>query len=95
MRSIYAIALTSLLAAGPAMAQVTIQAPNSWGDRSDERAMQDRSHARWEQQEAQRRAAMGDYQGAADAQRASRRNWHDARRQDERSRDEGGIVIGR
>jgi hypothetical protein len=38
---------------------------------------------------------MGDYQGAAEAQRDARRDWHDANRQEQRSQyDQGGIVIG-
>ena len=98
MRSIYAVAVTALLAIGPAMGQVIIQGPGPDPEamRHHKRAMQDRADARWENQEAQRRAAMGDYEGAAQAQRDARRDWQNARRQDERPQYQpGGIVIGR
>ena len=96
MRIAYAVALTALLGAGPALGQVVIQTPNYDSRRHENRAMQDRSNAQMERQEAQRRAAMGDYQGAAEAQRDARRDWHDATRQDERAReDTGGGVISR
>ena len=40
--------------------------------------------------------AMGNYAVAAHAQREARRDWHAARRQDERStEDSGAVVIGR
>lgn len=107
MRNICVLSLAALLAAGPAMGQVVIQTPsfpqgptfpqgpNPEAQRDQHRAMQDRADARWENQEAQRRAAMGDYQGAAEAQRDARRDWQDSRREQERSRDDSqGIVIG-
>jgi hypothetical protein len=95
MRSSYVVGLAALLAAGPAMGQVIIQAPDPDGARHEQRAYQDRANAQWERQEAQRRAAMGDYEGAAEAQRAARRDWHDAQRQDDRPPYQPGIVIGR
>ena len=50
----------------------------------------------FENQQARRRAAVGDYAGAAEAQRDAHRDWHAARRQDERARDESGaVIIGR
>ena len=96
MRRISAVGFAALLAAGPAMGQVIIQAPNPFQAPQDQRVDQDRAHARWENDEAQRRAGRGDYEGAAEAQREARRDWHDARRQDHRWQDEqqGGIVIG-
>ena len=96
MRIAYVMAVTGLLAASPAMSQVIIQTPNPDADRHEQRAAQDRAEAHWNRQEAQRRAAMGDYRGAAEADRDARQNWHDARRQVQRAQDEtGGIVIGR
>ena len=96
MRSIYATAFAAMLAAGPAMGQVVIQTQNPDAARHEQRAAQDRADARWEHQEAQRRAAMGDYAGAAEAQRDARRDWHSAHRQEERARDESSaVIIGR
>jgi|HubBroStandDraft_6_1064221.scaffolds.fasta_scaffold1665972_2 hypothetical protein len=96
MRSTYAIALGAFLVAAPAMGQVIIQTPNGDATRHEERAQQDRADAHMARQEAQRRAAVGDYHGAAEADREAHRDWHDARRQDNRAQDEqGGLVIGR
>ena len=96
MRITTAIAVTGLLAASPAMSQVIIQTPNYDAGRHEQQAGQDRADARWHREEAQRRAARGDYEGAAEAQRDARRDWHDARRQEHRAQDEtGGFVIGR
>ena len=97
MRSFYVVGITTLLAAGPAMGQVVIQTPpNPYQPGYDQRSEQERSHARWEQQEAQRRAARGDYEGAAQAQREARHEWHHAERdrQWEGQQQPGGIVIG-
>jgi hypothetical protein len=96
MRSACAIAFGTFLAAAPAMGQVIIQSPNGDAARHEQRANQDRNDAHWERQEAQRRAAVGDYHGAAEAQREAHRDWHDARRQEHRAQDtEGGYVVGR
>ncbi len=96
MRSTYAIAFGAFLFAAPAMAQVVIQTPNGDATRHEQRVQQDRADAHWERQEAQRRAAVGDYHGAAEADREAHRDWHDARRQDNRAQDsQGGFVIGR
>ena len=98
MRSRYAIVFaTVLMAAAPAMGQVIIQTPGNDAARHEERAQRERWEARQERQEAQRRAAMGDYQGAAEADREAHRDWQNARRQDYRAREESGssIVIGR
>lgn len=98
MRGIYVFAVTALLATGPAMGQVIIQGPGPDPEamRHHQRAMEDRADARWENQEAQRRAAMGDYEGAAQARREARRDWQNARRQDDRPQYQpGGIIIGR
>jgi hypothetical protein len=96
MRSIHVVALAATLAAGPAMGQVVIQTPNPDAARHEQRSLQDRADARWEHQEAERRAARGDYAGAAEAQRDAQRDWHAAHRQQERSQEESGsIVIGR
>jgi hypothetical protein len=96
MRSSYAIALTALLVAAPAMGQVIIQTPNGDAARHEERAEQDRANAHMERQEAEQRAAIGDYGGAAAAQRESRADWHAARRQEHRAHEESGaVVIGR
>jgi hypothetical protein len=38
---------------------------------------------------------VDDYHGAAEEDREARRDWHDARRQDNRAQDEqGGVVVG-
>ncbi len=106
MTRISLFAVAAMLASAPAMAQVVIQGPGPDPEtmRNHQRAMQDRADARWQNQEAQRRAAMGDYEGAAQAQREARRDWHDARRQDEGSGyqpgyrpgyQQPGVVIGR
>jgi len=96
MRTTYAIVLSAFLAA-PAMAQVIIQTPNPDASFHEQRAAQDRAAARAEHQEARERAAVGDYQGAAEAQRDARRDWHAANRQDEHAeRDSSGaVIIGR
>ena len=96
MPSSYAIAIGAFLVAAPAMGQVIIQSPSGDATRHEQRANQDRADAHWEKQEAQRRAAVGDYRGAAAADREAHRDWHDARRQDHRAQDaEGGYVVGR
>jgi hypothetical protein len=39
---------------------------------------------------------VGDYRGAAEAQRDAQRDWRDAHRQQDRVRDESGaVIIGR
>jgi hypothetical protein len=91
MRRISVVGLAALLAAGPAMGQVIIQTPNPAVPLHDQRADQDRADARQESQEAQHRAAVGDYRGAAEAQRDARRDWNDAHRQQE---EQPAIVIG-
>jgi hypothetical protein len=96
MRSTYAIAFATFLMATPAMSQVIIQTPNGDAGRHEERAQRDRWEARQERQEAERRAAMGDYRGAAEADSEARRDWRDARRQQDRAQeDSGGVIIGR
>ena len=80
MRSSYVVGLAALLAAGPAMGQVIIQTPDPDAARHEQRAYQDRANAQWERQEAQR---------------AARRDWHDAQRQDDRPPYQPGVVIGR
>jgi hypothetical protein len=98
MRSSYAIALAAALtAAAPAMGQVIIQTPGNDSARHEERAQRERWEAHQERQEAQRRAAMGDYQGAAEADREAHHDWQNARRQDYRAREDSGssVVIGR
>ncbi len=96
MRSTYIVAITALLAGSPAMGQVIIQTPNPDAARHEQRATRDRADAQWEHQEAQRRAAVGDYRGAAEAQRDAHRDWRDAHRQQDHARDESGaVIIGR
>jgi hypothetical protein len=96
MRTVSALAVAAILAASPATAQVIIQTPNGDSARHEYRAEQDRSDARMERQEAQRRAAVGDYQGAAEADRDAHRDWRDAHRQQYRAQqDSGGVIIGR
>jgi hypothetical protein len=96
MRNIYAIAFGSFLVAAPAMGQVIIQTPNGNATRHEQQADQDRADAHWARQQAQRRAAIGDYHGAAEADREAHRDWRDARRQEHRAQDEqGGYVIVR
>jgi len=77
MRSTYAIAFATFMLATPAMSQVIIQTPNGDAARHEERAQHDRWEARQERQEADRRAAMGDYRGAAEADREARRDLDD------------------
>ena len=50
-----------------------------------------------ERDEAQRRAAVGDYEGAAEAQRDAHHDWHDAQRQEDRAQDApaSGVIISR
>ena len=96
MRRTCIVAITAMLAATPAMSQVIIQTPNPDSARHEQRAMQDRADACWAHREAERRAAMGDYQGAAEAQREARRDWHDARRQEHRAQEDSNtFVFGR
>ena len=97
MRSPYAIAFATLLMTTPAMSQVIIETPNGDAARHEERAQRDRWEARQERQEADRRAAMGDYRGAAEADRQAHRDWRDARRQQDRAQEESGsrVIIGR
>jgi hypothetical protein len=48
--------------------------------------------------EAQRRAEVGDYRGAAEADRDAHRDWHDAKRSEHRAEDApavGGVIISR
>ena len=96
MKSSYAIALAALLAAAPAMGQVVIQTPGTDSGLHEQRANQERSEARQERREAESRAAVGDYEGAAQADREARRDWRSARRQDERAQSESGgtVIIG-
>ncbi len=96
MRSIYAFAFATSLCATPVMAQVIIQTPNSDAAYHDQRAAQDRAEAHAAHRQAQRDAAMGDYAGAAQAQREARHDWHAARRQEDRAtQDSGPVVITR
>jgi hypothetical protein len=98
MRIGYAVAVAAvLMAAAPAVGQVIIQTPGNDSARHEERAQRERWEAHQEREDAQRRAAMGDYQGAAEADREARRDWQNARRQDYRAREESGssVVIGR
>ena len=96
MRSTYAVAIAAMLAAAPAMGQVIIQTPDPDAARHEQRADQDRANAQWEHQEAQRRAAIGDYRGAADAQRDAHHDWRDAQRHEHRAEDGSStVVIGR
>ena len=93
---LYAFASAASLCAAPAMAQVIIQTPSSDSSFHQQRAAQDRADAHAEHQQAQMDVAMGNYAVAAHAQREARRDWHAARRQDERStEDSGAVVIGR
>jgi hypothetical protein len=94
--SIYGAAFVAVLAATPAMAQVVIQTQDPNAARHEQRAMQDRADAHWEHQEAQRRAARGDYAGAAEAQGEARHDWHSAHHQErDAQRNSGAVVIGR
>jgi len=85
-----------LSVAAPAMAQVIIQTPNGAATQDEMRAQRDRADARRDMSQAHRDAAMGDYQGAADAQRDARQDMHAAHREQERAQDESTtVVIGR
>jgi hypothetical protein len=96
MRRIYPFAFAASLFAAPVMAQVIVQTPNSDSAYHQQRAAQDRAAAHAEHQQAQMDAAMGNYAGAAQAQREAHHDWHAARRQDERAaEDSGAVVIGR
>jgi hypothetical protein len=96
MRTFSAIALAASLYAVPAMSQVIFQVPDNDAARHEQRAQQDRSDARAEHRQAQMDAAMGNYGAAAEEQRDARRDWHAARRQEERARDDSStVIIGR
>ena len=96
MRSTYAVAIAAMLAAAPAMGQVIIQTPDPDAARHEQRADQDRANAQWEHQEAQRRAAIGDYRGAADARRDAHHDWRDAQHHEHRAEDgSSAVLIGR
>ena len=96
MRSAYIAAIAAMLAGGPAFGQVVIQTTNPDAARHEWRADRERAEARQLHREAERRAAMGDYQGAAQLQREARRDWHDARRHEHRAREESSnYVYGR
>ncbi len=97
MRSTIAIGFAAILMAAPAMGQVIVQTQDPNAAMHEQRAQQDRADARMERREADRRADMGDYVGAAQADRDARADRHDARRQQERA-DEApvtGVIIGR
>jgi hypothetical protein len=96
MRTFSAIALAASLYAIPAMSQVIFQVPDNDASRHEQRAQQDRANARAEHHEARMDAAMGNYGAAAEAQRDARQDWHAARNQDERARDDSStVIIGR
>lgn len=97
MRSTIAIGFAAILMAAPAMGQVIIQTPDPNAAMHEQRAQQDRADARMERQEAQRRADMGDYVGAAQAARDARADRQDARRQQDRADDAPatGVIISR
>ncbi len=96
MRTTYAIALATFLAAGPAMAQVVIETPNPAAAYHQEQANQDRAAARAEHRDAQAQAAVGNYGAAAQEQAQARQDWHAANRQEDRAQSSSGaIVIGR
>jgi len=75
------------------MGQVIIGTQNPDAARHEQRAMQDRAEGRADQNEAQRRAAVGDYRGAAAADREARRDFNDARRQENRASQDSRTVI--
>src|SRR5262245_12893785 len=92
-RSTIMLTFAGLLAAGPALGDVVIrsQDPNdAWHER---RAQQERTESRWEQQEAQRKAAMGNYRGALQSERESRQDMRDAMRHERRANDDPGVTI--
>jgi hypothetical protein len=96
MRSTHALAFGAFLVAAPAMGQVIVETPNGNVAHHERQAQQDRADAHWARQDAKRRAAVGDYHGAAEANREAHRDWRDARRQEHRAQyDRGGYVIGR
>ena len=97
MRTSYAIAITAFLAAAPAMGQVIVQTPGGDSAMHEQRAAQDRANAHQERREAEARAAVGDYRGAAEADRDAHQDWRDARHQEHRAQDESGsaVIIGR
>lgn len=96
MRIAYAIVFAASMAAAPAMAQVVIQTPNPASAYHQQQANQDRTDAHIAHREAQDRAAVGDYRGAAEAQAEAHHDWHAARHQEGQARtDSGAVVIGR
>lgn len=99
MRTTLTIGFAAILAAAtPALGQVIVQTPGIGPSASEQRAQQDRLDAHMARDEAQRRAAVGDYEGAADAQRDARHDWHDARRQEDRAQDApatSSVIISR
>jgi hypothetical protein len=96
MRTLSAIVLAASLYAVPAMSQVIFQVPNGDAANHEARAQQDRADAHAEHRQAQMDAAVGNYVGAAQAQQDARQDWHAARRQDDRARDDSSaVIIGR
>jgi hypothetical protein len=87
MRSTYTIAFGAFLIAAPTMGKVIIQTQNGDAAQHEQQANQDRADAHWAKQEGERRAAVGDYRGAAEADQEAQRDWRDARRQEHRSQD--------
>ena len=96
MRRTCIFAFTALLAGKSRHGPVIIGTQNPDAARHEQRAMRDRAEARSERHEAEHRAAMGDYRGAAESNCEARQDWHDARRQEHRAQeDSGGMVYGR
>jgi hypothetical protein len=96
MRKLYALGFAAMFAAAPAMADVVISTPNYDSGRHEQRAMQDRMDAHQDMREAQTRAAMGDYQGAAEAQRDAHHDMRNAQREERKAdSDSSTVIIGR
>jgi hypothetical protein len=98
MRTTYALAIAASLFAAPAIGQVIFQVPNNDASRHAAQAEQDRAAGREAHQRAEMDAARGDYEGAAEAQRDARHDWHAARHHDYRAQEESSgstVIIGR
>ncbi|HTB45939.1 MAG TPA: hypothetical protein VK741_20125 [Acetobacteraceae bacterium] len=96
MRIGYAMAAAALLAATPAMAQITI----GGGDRDAAQAHQyqsdrDRTAGRQNMEAAHQEAAMGNYRAADRDQQAAHEDWHAAHHQEhDADRDSrGGVTV--
>jgi hypothetical protein len=97
MRIGYAVAVATLLAGTPAMAQQVIIGGSDPGAarQHDYQSDQDRAAGRQETNDARQQAAEGNYGNAARDQQAAHQDWHAAHQQQhDADRDaSGGVVV--